>query len=147
LEQGVKRQLALPYSPPQNGVVECHNGIVVGAAHSLLKAKGLPNWLWGEVVLTAVYILNRTPIRSVVGVTPFELWFGKKHAVQHLHTFGCIAYVMSTKPNMSKLDDRGHKMIFIGYEQGTKAYKFYDLVLKSAHVSRDVVYDEAGQWD
>jgi hypothetical protein len=113
----------------------------------MLKAKGLPNWLWGEAVMTAVYILNRTPTRSVEGATPFELWFGKKHVVQHLHTFGCIAYVKSTRPNLSKLDDRGRKMIFIGYEQGTKAYRFYDPMLKSAHVSRDVVFDEAGQWD
>jgi hypothetical protein len=119
----------------------------VGAASSMLKAKGLTNWLWGEAVVTDVYILNRTPTRSVVGGTPFEYWFGKKTAVQHHCTFECIAYVKSTRPNLSKLDDKGRKMIFIGYEQGTKAYRFYVLVLKSAHVSSDVVFDVAGQWD
>jgi hypothetical protein len=147
LEQGVKRQLTAPYSLSQNGVVERRNGTVVDAARSMLKAKELPNWLWGEVVMTVVYILNRTPTRSVEGATPFELWFGKKPVVQHLRTFGCITYVKSTRPNLSKLDDRGHKMIFIRYEQGTKAYRFYDPMLKSAHVSRDVVFDEARQWD
>jgi hypothetical protein len=133
----------VPYSPPQNGVVDRRNGTVVGAGRSILKAKGLSNWLWGEAVLTVVYILNRTPTRSVEGATPFELWFGKKHTVQNLHTFGCIAYVKNTRPNLCKLEDRGRKMIFIGYVQGTKAYRFYDPVLKSAHVSRDVVLDEA----
>jgi IS30 family transposase len=50
LEKGVQHQLTVPYSPQQNGVVECHNSTVVGAARSMLKAKGLPNWFWGEAV-------------------------------------------------------------------------------------------------
>jgi hypothetical protein len=75
-------------------------------------------------VLIAVYILNRKPTRSVEEATPFELWFGKKPAVQHLHPLGCIAYVKSTRPNLSKLKDRGHQMIFMGYEKGTREYRF-----------------------
>jgi hypothetical protein len=38
-------------------------------------------------------------------------------------------------------------MIFIGYERGTKAYRAYDPVAKSVHVTRDVVFDEQAQWD
>jgi hypothetical protein len=54
----------------------------------MLKAKKLPNWFWGEAVLAAVYILNKTPTKSVEGTTPFELWYGKKLTVQNLRTFG-----------------------------------------------------------
>jgi hypothetical protein len=147
LEQGVRRQLMVPYSPQQNGVVERHNATVVGAARSMLKAKGLPNQFWGEAVLTAVYILNRTPTRSVKGVTPFEVWYGRKPSVHHFCTFGCIVYVKNTKPFLSKLDDRGRRMIFIGYEQGTKAYRVYDPMTDHVHITRDVIFDEAGQWD
>jgi transposase InsO family protein len=90
---GVQRQLTAPYSPQQNGVVERRNGMVVETARSLLKAKGLPGWFWGEAVLTAVYLLNRAPTKSVEGMTPFEAWYGKKPAVHHLRTFGCLVYV------------------------------------------------------
>ena len=38
-------------------------------------------------------------------------------------------------------------MIFIGYERGTKAYRTYDPITKSVHVTRDVVFDEQAQWD
>jgi hypothetical protein len=106
LEQGVRRQLTVPYSPQQNGVVERFNATVVGAARSMLKAKGLPNRFWGEAVLTAVYILNRTPTRSVEGATPFEVWYRRKPSVHHFRTFGCIVYVKNTKPFLSKLEDR-----------------------------------------
>jgi hypothetical protein len=69
-----------------------------------------------------VYILNRVPTKSVEGATPFELRYGKKSLVHHLHTFGCISYVRNTKPQLSKLDDCWRQMVFIGYEKGTKAY-------------------------
>lgn len=48
-----------PYSPQQNGIVKRRNGTMVAAARSMLKAKGLPGWFWGEAVNAAVYILNR----------------------------------------------------------------------------------------
>jgi transposase InsO family protein len=51
---GVHRQLVAPYSPQQNGIVEHQNAMVVGTTRSLLKAKGLPAWFWGEAVNTAV---------------------------------------------------------------------------------------------
>jgi transposase InsO family protein len=84
MEYGVRRQLTTPYSPQQNGVVERRNATVVGAARSLLNARGMPDSFWGEAVLTAVYLLNRSPTNSVSGATPYEVWFGRKPSVHHL---------------------------------------------------------------
>lgn len=85
----------------------------------MLKAKVLPNWFCGEAVLTAVYVLNRSPTKSVEGMTPFEAWYGKKPGVHHLRMFGCIVYVKNTTPHLKKLEDRVRRMIFVGYERGT----------------------------
>jgi hypothetical protein len=63
----------------------------------MLKANELSNRFWGEAVLMAVYILNRMPARSVEGVTPFEVWYGKKPLVHHLCTFRYLS--MSRTPN------------------------------------------------
>ncbi|CAA7391866.1 unnamed protein product [Spirodela intermedia] len=146
--EGIHRQHTAPYSPQQNGIVERRNGTVVATARSMLKAKGLPGWFWGEAVTTAVYILNRCPTKSVDDMTPFEVWHGKKPAVHHLKVFGCIAYVLNTTPHLKKqLEDRGRKMIFIGYECGSKAYRAYDPTTRRVHVTRDVVFDENAQWD
>jgi hypothetical protein len=43
----------MPYSPQPNGVVECLNGIVVGAVRAMLKTKGLPNWFLGGGYLSS----------------------------------------------------------------------------------------------
>jgi hypothetical protein len=98
-------------------------------------------------VIIVVYLLNRVPCKAVNGMTPIETWHGKRPAVHHLRTFDCIVYVRNTKPHPKKLDDRGRKMIFIGYERGTKAYKAYDPITRKVTITWDVVFDEEAQWD
>jgi hypothetical protein len=46
-----------------------------------------------------------------------------------------------------KMEDRGRKMIFVGYESGSKVYRAYNPIMKRVHVTRDVVFDEQAQWD
>jgi hypothetical protein len=116
--------------------------MVVGTTCSLLKSKGLPGWLWGEVVATVVYLLNHSRTKSVSGEILFEAWYGKRPAMHHLRTCGCVVHVRNTAPNLKKLNDRSKLMIFIGYEPGSKAYRAYDPVAKKVHVSRDIVFDE-----
>lgn len=145
-ELGVRRETTAPYSPQQNGVVERRNQSVVGTARSMLKAKGLPGMFWGEAVTTAVYLLNRSSSKSIGGKTPYELWNGSPPAVHHLRTFGCLAHVKTTTPNVKKLDDRSKPMIFVGYEPGSKAYRCYDPASRRVHISRDVAFDEEAQW-
>jgi hypothetical protein len=137
----------MPYSPQQNSVIEHQNGTVVATAKSMLKAKGLPGWFWDEVVNTIVYVLNWCPTKSVDGMTPFEAWHGRKPAVHHLRTFRCIVYVRNVTPHLKKPEDRCHKMIFVGYESGSKVYRAYDLITKCVHVTRGVVIDEQAQLD
>jgi hypothetical protein len=71
-------------------------------------------------VTTAVYLLNRSPTRSVEGMTPYEAWHDKKPSVAHLRTFGCIVHVKNTKPMLKKLDDRSIKMVFLAMNQGPR---------------------------
>lgn len=85
-------------------------------ARSLLKAKHVPGEFWGEAVTTAVFLLNRSPTKSVDGKTSFEAWHGRKPNVHFLRTFGCIVHVMDTRPGLKKLDDRSRPMIFVGYK-------------------------------
>jgi hypothetical protein len=120
----------------------------MATARSMLKAKGLPGWFWGEVVNAVVYVLNRGgPTKSVDDMTLFEAWHGRKSTVRHLRTFGCIVYVRNTMLHLKKLKDCGRKMIFVGYESGSKAYRAYNPITKHVHVTRDVVFDEMTQWD
>ena len=105
-------------------------------ARSMMKAKGMPARFRGEAVTTVVFILNRAPIMSLKGVTPFEAWYGHKPSVSFLRTFGYISHVRKTKPIVIKLEDRSTPMVLLGYEEGTKAYRGKVVVL------RNVMFDE-----
>jgi hypothetical protein len=144
-EIGLKHFTTAPYSPQQNGVVERRNQTIVEMARCMLKSKKMLSEFWGEVH-TAVYILNRDPTRSLEGMTPYEAWHKKKPRVGHLRTFGCMAHVKKTGPGVTKLSNRFTKMVFVGYEAGTKGYRVYDTVTKKLQVSRDVVFEEHREW-
>lgn len=107
----------------------------------------MPGEFWREAVTIAIYILNRTPTRSIDSKMPYQVWYGTGPSVQYFHTFGCIAHVKEVQPNIKKVNDRRKPMVFIGYELGSKAYQVYDPIGKRVHVTRDVFFDEAVKWD
>jgi transposase InsO family protein len=140
-DEGVQRHYSAPYNPQQNGVVERRNQTVVGMARALLKQRGMPAVFWGEAVVTAVYILNRSPTKALNGMTPYEAWHGRKPAVSHLRVFGCLAFTKELG-HISKLDDRSTPGVFIGYAEGSKAYHILDPGTQRVRTARDVVFDE-----
>ena len=146
-EQGIRRLLTVPRSPQQNGVVERKNRTILDSTRSLLKSKNMPKEFWAEAVACVVYLQNRSPTRSVDGMTPQEAWSGRKPGVAHLRVFGCVGHVHVPDETRTKLDDKSRKLVFIGYEERSKGYKLYDPESKRIVVSRDVVFDEDEKWD
>jgi hypothetical protein len=145
--EGIQRHFSVPGTPQQNGVVEQQNQMAMGTARSILRARNMPEHFWGEAVHTAVFLLNRAPTSALDGMTPFESWHAKKPPVHFLKVFGCVAYVKKVRPHLSKLDDRGVKVVFIGYQDGSKVYCFYDPIANRVHVSRDAIFAEDERWD
>ncbi len=81
----------------------------------MLNEKNLPNYFWVEAVTTVIYIMNRTSIAIVHGMTPEEKFIGKKPNVSHLEMFGHIAYVHVPNEKKLKLNPKAVKCIFIKY--------------------------------
>ena len=55
-QEGIRRQLTVPYTPKQNGVAERKNKSIVGAARAMLHDQSLPFFLWEEACSTTVYL-------------------------------------------------------------------------------------------
>lgn len=120
--------------------------MVVATARSILPTRGMPGHFWGEAVHTTVFLLNRAPTNALDGMTPYQVWYGKKPPMHFLKVFGCVAYIKRLRPHLGKIDDRGQKVVFIGYQDGSRAYRFYDPVTERIHVSRDATFDEGARW-
>ncbi|RVW37391.1 Retrovirus-related Pol polyprotein from transposon TNT 1-94 [Vitis vinifera] len=130
MECGIVSQYTMPRTPSQNDIAEKRNHTLKDMVRSMISHSTLPESLWGEVVKTVVYILNRVPSKTVAK-TPYKLWTGKKPSIRHLHVWGCPAEVRSYKPNEKKLDSRTVSCYFVGYSKRSRGFKFYDLSTRS----------------
>ena len=108
----------------------------------ILSVVGLGKEFWAEAMCTACYLVNRSPSLALDENNLHEVWTGKKPSLTHLRVFGCDAYVHVPKENMSKLDKKDEKCIFIGYKDGLKDYKLWNLETKKVVYSRGVVFRE-----
>ncbi|GAU22960.1 hypothetical protein TSUD_247040 [Trifolium subterraneum] len=144
--EGIMHEVIPPYTPQQNGSAERRNRTIMNMVRCMIKGKHLPKELWGEVVSTACYVLNRCPTKRLNGVTPEECWSGNKPNVSHLKVFGSIAYRHVPDQLRSKLDDKSEVMVLVGYHP-TGGYRLYDPMHKSIVISRDVIIDEMKEWN
>lgn len=86
-EKGVIATYSAPYTPAQNGISEIFNRTIINKVRAMLISSGLPKALWGEAVLAATYIYNRTPHSSLEGfITPYEARYGQKPDITNIRT-------------------------------------------------------------
>jgi len=141
-ECGIQRQTSAPYSPEQNGVPERANRTIMECARSMILAQGLELEFWGEAVNMAVYIKNQCPPKVLNSKTPQEAWSGRKPDVSHLRVFGWKAFAHVPGEKRTKLKSKSMPCVFLGYYEGTKAYRLMCLETKRIIKSRDVMFIE-----
>ena len=122
-ENGIVAQYSTPGEPQQNGVAKRRNRTLMNMVRSMMSYSMLPINLWMEALKTAIHILNRAPSKSVPK-TPYELWTGRKPALNYLHVWGCPAEVKVFNPNIGKLDPKTVSCHFIDYPEKSKDYRF-----------------------
>jgi hypothetical protein len=111
----------------------------------MILAQRLELEFWGEAVNTAVYIKNRCQTKALDSKTPQEAWSGRKPDVSHLRVFGCKAFAHVPDEKRTKLESKSMPCVFLGYYEGTKAYRLMCVKTKRIIKSRDVVFIEGSK--
>nr|KYP36170.1 Retrovirus-related Pol polyprotein from transposon TNT 1-94 [Cajanus cajan] len=145
--KGIKHQTSCTYTPQQNGLAERKNRQLLEVVRASLFDMNVPSHYWGEAVLSAAYLINRTP-SSVLGfLTPqqkLETFFSIPHVMNlEPRVFGCTAYVHVPKKLRSKLDPCAKKCIFVGYSDVQKGYRCFDPQTHKMHVTLEVSFRES----
>ena len=98
------------------GVIEIMNKTMPRKARSMIFTSNTPKSLWGEAVLAAVYLYNRTPHSGINHKTPYELKYNQKPDISHIRTWGSICFYKIKTP-IKKLVPKGNKAILTGFGQ------------------------------
>ncbi|KAH9698769.1 hypothetical protein KPL71_024127 [Citrus sinensis] len=120
-QEGIQRQFTVAYTSQQNGVAERMNRTLTERIRAMLRTAGLPNSFWAEAM---------------------EMWTGKPVDYSYLHAFGCPVYVMYNAQERTKLDPKSRRCIFLGYPDGVKGYRLWNLTAHKIVISRDVIFVE-----
>lgn len=141
-QKGIIYETSCVYTPQQNGRVECKHRHILNIARALRFQANLPLHFWGDCILTAAYLINRTPTVANKGLTSYELLFEKAPQYDHLRNFGCLCYMKNISKSLEKFDPRADKCLFFGHPQGQKGRKVYNLQSHTFHISRDIFFYE-----
>jgi hypothetical protein len=136
-------QTTCPDTPPQNGVSKRRNCHILEFARWLMYTMNMLKILWSELVMTTVYLINRTPSRLLGWKTPSDILRGVNEFIVPPKVFGCTCFVTDHKPHIGKLDPRAVKCIFVGYTSSQKGYKCWCPTEHRIFVSMDVTFRES----
>jgi hypothetical protein len=142
--EGIQHQVSYPYTLEQNDMVERKHHHIIETGLSLLDFAGLPRKFWLKAFTTAVYPINRMPLKidndQDANRTPYEYLFKRTPDYSHLHAFDCLCYPWLRPYHKNKLEERSAKCIFLGYNMQHKGYRCLDIDKNKMHISLHVVF-------
>ncbi|KAJ7951046.1 Retrovirus-related Pol polyprotein from transposon TNT 1-94 [Quillaja saponaria] len=145
-DHGIMHQTSCVDTSAQNGTAERKNRHLLEVARSLMFTMNVPKAYWGDAVLSAAYLINRMSLRTLAFNTPLDVLQGNCSFVVPPKVFGCVCFVHEHGKNISKLDHRALKCIFIGYSATQKGYKCYHPPTRKTYVSMDVTFHESNPY-
>ena len=117
---------------------------ILDMVRSMMAQAKLPIFFGGDSLMTATYILNRVPSKSVP-FTPYELWKGATPDLNVMRSWGCVTYVHNVSHEYGNIGPKGKEYIFITYSEFSKSYIFLGEDINGSVTeieSRDVVFLE-----
>lgn len=73
-------------------------------------------------MLTAGYLINRTPTSTLGGKTPYQVLFDRAPDYKHLRVFGCLCYAHHQNRDKDKFASRSKRCFFMGFRQERLAF-------------------------
>ncbi|PIL29342.1 hypothetical protein GSI_09393 [Ganoderma sinense ZZ0214-1] len=122
-ENGIQSKLSVHDTHGESGVSERLNRTIMEKVRAMLIASGLPRFLWGEAVMHAVYLKNRTSMKALGGRTPFEAATGKVPDVSGIPEWGCQVWVHDTASG--KVGVRAQPARWVGFDHQSKGHRVF----------------------
>ncbi|KAL5827801.1 hypothetical protein ACOSQ3_019652 [Xanthoceras sorbifolium] len=108
--EGIIHQSTCVDTPQQNGIAGRKNRHLLEDARSLMFSSNVPKHFWREAILTATFLINRSPSRVLNYLTPCQVFykiFSQNRLLTNISPgiFGCTVFIHAHSNNRRKLDD------------------------------------------
>ena len=90
----------------------------------MLISSGTPQSLWGEVIITFNYILNKVPNKKLKK-TSYEFQQGKRSSYKQLKVWECLTNIAIPYPKKFKIGLKIIDCVNIRYEYNSGVYQFF----------------------
>ena len=122
-------------------MVEKKNRHLLETVKALLFQMHVPKHFWANAVFTAYFFINWMPSLVFNWDTSYHIPFPNKPLFRiEPRIFRCTCFVRDVSPQVSKLDHKSLKCIFLGYSRVQKKYQCYCPSLRRYLVSNDVTF-------
>jgi len=91
-------------------------------------------------VIHATHLINKTHSNVLEKSTTYELVYKEQLSLKKVRVFGSLYFVYSLQRDMSKLDSRARKCVFLGYKTRMKGYDVLDIHNIEIFVSRNMIF-------
>ena len=102
----------------------------------------IPLFLWTEIFLTVVYLINRLPLSTLSNESPYFKLFKRHPQYNGLRVIGCQCFPSLRHQRGNKFSAKTYPCIFTGYSPIHKGYRCLDPKTRRVYISRHVVFDE-----
>ena len=140
-ETGITQQFAAINTPQQIVVSERVGRTLCVMVRCMRVNIGLPQFLWGKLMMAASYICNRIPHSALNMETPYKKLYGKVAGLFYFKIIGARAFVHIKSPD--KLGHTSWGGIMCGFsETESNSYRIWNPKARRVVESRNVVFIE-----
>ena len=126
LQHGILHQTSCTDTPSQNGIAKRNNRNLLETARALLFQMHVPKHFGADAVSTACFLINRMSSLVLNWATSYHQLFPNNPLFPiKPKVFGCTCFIRNVRPQVSKLDMKSLKCIFLGYSRVKKGYRCY----------------------
>ncbi|CAN0558936.1 unnamed protein product, partial [Ectocarpus sp. 12 AP-2014] len=138
----IKLEYAATNTPQQIGATERDGQTLAGVTRCLLKDGDFPPSMWGELMLTAEYLLDRSPHSALGGATPYAKLHNKSPDLSGLRVIEARAFVHHER-DRKKLDDRAFESKLCGFGLDSQTHRVLNPSNGAVVESRNVTFIES----
>ena len=124
-------------------MAERKNRHLVETAHTLLLHHKVPKHFWGDVILTACYLINHMSSSILHNqISHSVLLLNQPLFCLLPRVFGCVCFVHILTPRQDKISAKATKCVFLGYSRLQSGYQCYSPNINRYFISADVTFFE-----